>query len=88
MIYEYACDACGAELECEARMGQAPRWVRCDCGQRAMKVISLTAVRPDLDTFSDENNGRGRWNPQLNQFVKSTQDTLDKAKAQGLRPYG
>ena len=43
-------------------------------------------VKPDMDSFHDENGGRGRWNPQLSTYVKSTQDTIDKGKARGLAP--
>lgn len=40
-------------------------------------------VKPDLDNYSHENGGRGRWNDQLSTHVKSTQDLIDKGKARG-----
>ena len=45
-------------------------------------------VKPDLDDFSSENSGRGRFNDQLGTYVKSTRDTIDQAKRRGWRAMG
>ncbi len=45
-------------------------------------------VRPDLNDFSSENSGRGRYNPQLREYVTSTRDTIDKGRAKGFSPLG
>lgn len=83
-VYEYECKTCGEVYEEIFSMSAYPKRIKCLCGAMADKVV-LTApsIAPDQNDFSQENNGRGRYNPQLRTFVKSKQDTIDKGKARG-----
>ena len=87
--YEAECTVCGACFEYMSTMTNCRKAPRCECGGRAEKVV-LTAptCHGDLDDFSSMNGGRGMWNDQLNTYVKSTQDVIDKGKAKGLKPIG
>lgn len=88
--YEAECPACGECFDYHSSMAGAGRPPRCiTCGAKTVKVI-MTApkIQPDMDDFSQLNGGRGLWNDQLNTYVKSKQDTIDKGKARGLKPIG
>ncbi len=45
-------------------------------------------VRGDLDDFSSENGGRGRFNPQINDYMKNPTDALEKGRKKGYRKIG
>lgn len=86
-LYEYECGACGAVYEESFSMSTYPKRIKCLCGAQAVKVIlTAPAIAPDQDDFSRENAGRGRYNPQLRTYTKSTQDTIDQGKARGWSP--
>ncbi len=45
-------------------------------------------VRGDLDDFSSENGGKGRWNPQVNGYCRNVQEVIDKGRAKGFKKIG
>lgn len=81
--YTFSCRHCGLNFEHTTMMSKFTRKRLCACGRFACAVISAPAVRGDLSDFSQMNNGRGMYNPQLQCYVKSVQDAVDKGKARG-----
>lgn len=82
-LYQYSCAHCGLNFEHTTMMSKFTRKRLCACGRFANAVISAPAVRGDLNDFSTENGGKGRWNPQLNTYVTSVNDAINKGRAKG-----
>lgn len=54
------------------------------CGNKTDKIIfSMPNIRSDLNDFSTENGGKGRFNNQLQTYVTSVDDAINKAKVKG-----
>lgn len=45
-------------------------------------------VKGDLDDWSAEGSGRGRWSPQVNAWCRSPQEIEAKGRAKGFRKLG
>lgn len=86
--YEFSCPDCGAAHDRVYAMADVPKRIRCDrCGAWAIKaILTAPSIRPDLNDFSQENGGKGRWNPQLRTYTKSRQDTIDQGRRRGWSP--
>lgn len=83
-LYDYECNTCQEQREVMHSMHESPNVICAACGGSMRRVIlSAPAIRPDLNDFSQENKGKGRWNGQLGAYVKSKQDTIDKGKSLG-----
>lgn len=54
------------------------------CAGKAIRVIlTAPATHGDANDFSKENNGRGRFNPQLREHVTSVADAEEKGRKRG-----
>lgn len=83
-IYSYACD-CGETQDLVREVSQRHDTVICKCGKEMYRDYTQgPTIRPDLDDFSSENGGRGRWNRQLNEYTRSVKHTMERAKARGF----
>ena len=84
-VYEYECK-CGEAFEVAFPTFSSVETPQCPaCGStRVRKLISRNiSVYGDLDDFCNENNGKGRWNDQLGQHVKSVKHADSIAKKKG-----
>lgn len=45
-------------------------------------------VKGDLDDFSSENGGKGRYNPQVGGYCRNVQEVIDKGRAKGFKKIG
>ena len=59
--YDYKCDKCGDVQERQAPVGEAPKWVKCDCGERALRVWQATTAHCRY-SYMDRVNGNPRFN--------------------------
>ena len=48
-----------------------------------VRMVSAPAIRPDLDNWSNENGGRGRFNGQLNGWYRSRDDIAAEGARRG-----
>jgi putative FmdB family regulatory protein len=84
-LYDYVCDSCGNKEELFRSMEHYKDRVICDRCRKHMRLeISVPNIRPDLNDFSNENSGRGRFNKQLMCHVKSVNDAVSIAKSRGM----
>ncbi len=45
-------------------------------------------VQGDLNDFSSENGGKGRWNPQVNGYCRNVEEVITKGRAKGFKKMG
>ncbi len=45
-------------------------------------------VRGDMDDWSSEGGGKGRWSPQVNGWCRSPQEIEAKGRAKGFKKMG
>lgn len=83
--FEASCPECGHYDTYVTTVAERNNVPMCKICQAQMEKVIFTApgVRPDLDDFSTENGGKGRFNKQLMTHVTSKQDAIDKATARG-----
>lgn len=83
--YEAECTSCNNVQEYYCSVSHRYDTPVCpNCGNKMDKVIfSAPSIRPDLNDFSTENGGKGRYNAQLKEHVTSVDDAIKKAKAKG-----
>lgn len=61
-----------------------------DCGGVGRRVVTAPAIRGDIHSWHDENNGKGRHISQLDYgidkpyYAKSQQAAIDEASKRGL----
>jgi len=95
-IYTYDCsdEMCGAHFETFSTVSERHKTTCPQCGAMAHKCVDLVSVRPDIHSWSNENNGKGRYISQLqtsvgakrdeHAYCRSQQEAIDKAKARGF----
>lgn len=93
--FEAACPECGHYDTYVSTIEDRNITPICKICQTQMEKVIFTApaVRPDIHSWSDENNGKGRYITQLqrtmgskideNAYCKSQQDAINKAEAMG-----
>ena len=94
--YTYDCsnETCGAHFETLNTIANR-HYAECpQCGKLANKCVDLVSIRPDVHSWANENNGRGRYITQLQTSVgakrdpgaycRSQQEVIDKARARGM----
>ena len=87
--YDYECDKCG-EFELVHSMHETVKLCPC-CGALIKKVIRMPQViARDNKDWRDENNGRGRYIPQVakrkgdpSAYFRTQKELVDSAKRQG-----
>jgi len=47
------------------------------------REVTAPAVRMDADDFSQENNGKGRFNPQVGKHFRHVNDVKEYARREG-----
>ena len=82
--YSFECPICGREEEEYRKMSEYRLPKKCKCGADMVKGINVPRIQPDADDFSTENGGKGRYNKQLNTYVTSVNDAINKAKSKGM----
>ena len=83
-LYDKYCPTCGTVSEYFTSMSESANVPDCSCGGKCVKTITTPPmVYGDLNDFSTENGGKGRFNKQLNEYVTSVADSNRKAKARG-----
>ena len=84
---DYECHDClqnfDAPQDLEERMAYLCPY--CKSHNWGIKRQRSVAVRGDLDDFSRENGGRGRWNPQINGYMRNVNDVKEHARKNGLQ---
>jgi putative FmdB family regulatory protein len=86
-LYIYECQKCGLEFEHTCMMSQHTKSRICACGGTANQIVTGGSGMIGLGSsrdWSQESGGRGKWNPQLNDYVKNPSDILEKGKAKGM----
>lgn len=88
--YDAECCKCGHAHEYIQTMAMSHIVPKCPiCKGKSEKVIVKSPVTyGDLNDFSTENSGKGRFNPQLKQYVTSVKDAESKAAKRGWEVYG
>jgi len=83
--YDYHCLACNHKTELLHSMADCDKRHRCPkCGVAMGRYLTACpTMRGDLNDFSTENGGKGRWNPQLREHVTSVNDAVSRGKARG-----
>lgn len=83
--YEAECTHCNFTQEYYRSIIDRYDTPKCNkCKRRMDKIIvSIPNIKPDLNDFSTENGGKGRYNAQLREYVTSVDDAIKKAKAKG-----
>ena len=88
-VYGYACPKCGYETDLFREMKDRNNILDCDrCLTKMERTIDMPNIRPDMDDFSNENRGRGRYNQQLKKYVTSVNDATRIAKSKGYEVIG
>jgi putative FmdB family regulatory protein len=84
--YDAKCTVCAWEHEFVSTIDNRNTVPICPkCGGSSERFISLAPyVRPDLNDFSTENGGKGRFNKQLMTHVTSVDDAIGKAHKRGF----
>jgi len=82
--YEAQCRKCGTTYEYSSSIEDRYNVPNCPCGGQVDKIINnAPSIRPDLNDFSNENSGKGRFNKQLNTYVTSVDNAIEKAEKRG-----
>lgn len=76
-MYEYKCD-CGNEFTKICKFSGS-RNVKCQCGKRAKKLISLPSIITDTNFFYT-----GKYDTRLGSRIEGRKDFWKKAEAKGL----
>ena len=83
MTYEYECD-CGARTERRARMGSAPRTVKCPkCGAKAKRIFNSFAIGIDggIDRKSTFGENMRKRNDTAGRRMRKNRDAPVKLSA-------
>lgn len=83
--YAWRCQDCGCTFEVYASIAERDIGEDCpDCGSsKVRREVSAPAIRPDADDFSQENNGKGRFNPQVGKHFRHVNDVKEYARREG-----
>ncbi len=82
--YAASCPECGHTTEYFSSIDERNKVPHCAiCTHPMRRDVTLPSIRPDLNDFSSENGGKGRFNKQLMTHVTSQQDAINKAQARG-----
>lgn len=83
--YDAKCTLCGWEHEFVSLINERDIVPACPrCGHTSERFIGQAPnIRPDLNDFSNENRGKGRYNKQLQSYVTSVNDATSKAAKRG-----
>jgi len=57
--YEFKCETCGKEYTRDYLMDKCPKTVKCECNNRAVKIISAVAISIP-SPVSEARVGRGK----------------------------
>lgn len=83
--YTYVCEKCGNETEEYRSIAERNNMPDCaHCQSTMTRGVDAPNIKPDFDDFSRENNGKGRYNKQLNCYVTSVNDAINKASKKGM----
>ena len=84
--YAWECRKCGAQFDVYAEIASRDVGEDCpDCGStHVQRVVTAPAVKGDLDDFSQQNNGRGIYNPQMKGWMRHTNDAKEYARKNNL----
>jgi hypothetical protein len=81
--YEAECTECKAVDTYFSSIADRDNLPRCKCGGVRVRCVTSPAVFGDLNDFSTENGGKGRYNRQLKEYVRSVEDSNRKAALRG-----
>lgn len=89
-LYDAECLKCAHPHEYIQTMAKCHLVPKCPiCGGKSVKALVKSPMTyGDLNDFSLENNGKGRWNPQLKAHVTSVKDAQSKAASRGWTTLG
>jgi putative FmdB family regulatory protein len=85
-LYTCECRACQHTMDYIAtveKRAQTPECEACGSTDTYKVILDAPSIRPDLNDFSTENGGKGRFNKQLMTHVTSQKDAIKKAEARG-----
>ena len=57
-LYAYECEKCSKEMEIDSKIGEAPGFVRCPCGDLGRRVIGAPLLK--IRNPGTAREGRGR----------------------------
>jgi putative FmdB family regulatory protein len=83
--FPWRCQDCGCTFEVYASIAERDDGEDCpDCGSgKVRRQVCAPAVKADLDDFSSENNGKGRFNPQVGKHFRHVNDVKEYARKTG-----
>lgn len=83
--YSWRCQACGCSFDVYNTINDRENGEDCpDCGSnKVRREVTAPAIKCDLDDFSSENGGKGRYNPQLQKHFRHVNDIKDHARKTG-----
>jgi putative FmdB family regulatory protein len=83
--YAWRCQDCGCDFEVYAAISERDQGEDCpDCSSsKVRRQVCAPAIKPDLDDFGSENNGKGRYNPQLKKHFRHVNDVKEYARRTG-----
>lgn len=84
--YVWRCRKCGASFDVYSDIASRDEAEDCpDCGSaHVQRMPTCSAVRADLNDFSQMNNGRGIYNPQMKGWMRHTNDAKEYARKNNL----
>lgn len=81
--YDATCPSCMSETEVTCAIKDRDIQ-RCPCGGILMRIIKTPPlVKNDDEDFSNENSGRGRYNPQTKMWHRDVRSVIDEGKRRG-----
>jgi putative FmdB family regulatory protein len=82
--YDAICQKCRHAAEYFSSVEKRNEVPACPvCKKPMARGVTIPSIRPDLNDFSTENGGKGRFNKQLMTYVTSQKDAIKKAEARG-----
>lgn len=84
--FPWRCQDCGCMFDVYASIAERDKGEDCpDCESgKVRREVAAPAIRPEsLDDFSSENNGKGRFNPQIGKYVRHVNDVKEYARREG-----
>lgn len=92
--YPYICHNCAHREDATERVADRDQHACPTCGMLMERQVTSCAIRGDVQDWSTENNGRGRYIGQLQRtrgkkrdpgaYCKNRQHLIDKAHKRGL----
>lgn len=83
-MLDYQCNDCNHRFNIPANVRRLEYLCpKCDSSHWALIKQHAHYIKPDLNDFSSENGGRGRYNPQTKMYHKNVREVIDEGKRRG-----